>query len=101
MIARIWRGRTIASQADEYLEYLKKTGLQDYRSTSGNQGVFVLRRIKDGEAEFLLLTVWESIAAIKQFAGDDYEKARYYPEDKDFLLEMEPAVSHYEILAHK
>jgi len=42
--------------------------------------------------------LWESIAAIKQFAGDDYEKARYYPEDKDFLLELEPAVSHYEIL---
>jgi hypothetical protein len=44
--------------------------------------------------------LWESIAAIKLFAGDDHEKAKYYPEDKDFLLEMEPTVSHYEILAH-
>jgi heme-degrading monooxygenase HmoA len=101
MIARIWRGRTPSAKAEEYFEYLKKTGLKDYRSTSGNQGVYVLRGMKDGEAEFLLLTLWESIAAIKQFAGDDYEKARYYPEDKDFLLELEPAVSHYEILAHK
>jgi heme-degrading monooxygenase HmoA len=101
MIARIWRGRTIASYADEYLEYLKKTGLQDSRSTNGNQGVYILRRLKDDEAEFLFLSLWESMAAIKQFAGEDYEKAKYYPQDQEFLLEMEPAVSHYEILAHK
>jgi heme-degrading monooxygenase HmoA len=99
MIARIWRGRTPSSQADEYFAYLKKTGLKDSRSTSGNQGVYILRRIKDGEAEFLFLSLWESILAIKRFAGEDYEKARYYPEDKDFLLELEPTVSHYEILA--
>jgi heme-degrading monooxygenase HmoA len=99
MIARIWRGRTASSQADEYFEYLKKTGLKDSRGTNGNQGVYILRRIKGGEAEFLFLSLWESMAAIKQFAGDDYEKAKYYPEDKDFLLEMEPVVSHYEILA--
>ncbi len=99
MIARIWRGRTPASKSDEYFEYLKKTGLSDYRSTEGNQGVYALRRIKDGEAEFLLLTLWDSLDAIKRFAGDDYEKARYYPEDKDFLLALEPVVCHYEILA--
>ena len=99
MIARIWRGRTPSSQADEYFEYMKKTGLKDIRSTSGNQGVYILRRIKDGEAEFLFLSLWESIAAIKRFAGDDYEKARYYPADKDFLFEMEPTVTHYEVLS--
>jgi heme-degrading monooxygenase HmoA len=99
MIARIWRGRTLSSQADEYFEYLKKTGLKDSRSTNGNQGVYILRRIKDGEAEFLFLSLWESLEAIKRFAGNDHEKARYYPADKDFLLEMEPTVSHYEILA--
>jgi heme-degrading monooxygenase HmoA len=99
MIARLWRGCTLAAQADEYLEYMKKTGLKDIRSTSGNQGMYILRRLNDGEAEFLFMSLWESIAAIKQFAGDDYEKARYYPADKDFLLEMERTVSHYEILA--
>jgi heme-degrading monooxygenase HmoA len=99
MIARIWRGRTLSSQADEYFEYLKNTGLKDSRSTNGNQGVYILRRIKDGEAEFLFLSLWESLEAIKRFAGNDHEKARYYPADKDFLLEMEPTVSHYEILA--
>ena len=99
MIARIWRGRASAAEADEYFEYLKKTGLKDSRGTAGNQGVYILRRIKDGEAEFLFLSIWDSMAAIKRFAGDDTEKARYYPEDKNFLLEMEPVVSHYEILA--
>jgi len=98
MIAQIWRGRTPASKADEYFEYLKKTGLNDYRSINGNQGVYVLHRSKDDEAEFLLLSLWESIEAIKQFAGEDYKKARYYPADKDFLLEFEPKVSHYEML---
>ena len=98
MIARIWRGRTSSSRADDYFEYLKKTGLQDSRNTHGNQGVYILRRLKGDEAEFLFLSLWESMAAIKRFAGEDYEKARYYPEDKDFLLEMEPTVTHYEIL---
>ncbi len=98
MIARIWKGRTPSSQAEEYFEYLKKTGLQDSRSTNGNQAVYILRRIEGDEAEFLFLSLWDSIAAIKRFAGDDYEKAKYYPDDKNFLLELEPAVRHYEIL---
>jgi heme-degrading monooxygenase HmoA len=99
MIARIWRGRTPSAKADEYFEYLQQTGLKDSRSTSGNQGVYILRRMKDGEAEFLFLSLWESLEAIRRFTGEDYEKARYYPEDKNFLLEMEPTVSQYEILA--
>lgn len=98
MIARLWRGRTPAVKADEYFEYLKKTGLQDARKTVGNQGVYILRRLGAGEAEFLFMSLWDSLEAIKHFAGEDDEKARYYPEDKDFLLEMEPTVSQYEIL---
>ncbi len=98
MIARIWRGLTLASKADEYFEYLKKTGLKDYRAIPGNQGVDVLRRIKDGKAEFLLISFWDSFESIKKFAGDDYEKAQYYPEDKDYLLELEPTVNHFEVL---
>ena len=98
MIARIWRGRVPASKADTYNEYLKKTGYSDYQSTPGNQGVYSLRRIKGDEAEFLLITLWDSYESIKKFAGDDYEKARYYPEDRDFLLEFEEHVSHFEVL---
>ena len=99
MIARFWRGVTQKSTADEYFAYLQKTGLKEYRSTEGNRGVYVFRRIEDDRATFLLMSLWESYEAIKRFAGSNFEKAVYYPEDKKFLLELEPNVVHYEILA--
>jgi len=98
MIARIWHGITLPTKANEYFDYLKKTGLADYATTEGNRGVYLLRRIEGDRAHFLTLTFWESEEAIKAFAGADIEKARYYPEDKDFLLEFEPTVTHYEVL---
>jgi heme-degrading monooxygenase HmoA len=98
MIARMWRGRVPAAKADAYHEFLKQTGYADYQATPGNKGVFALRRMKGDEAEFLLITLWDSYESIKKFAGEDYEKARYYPEDKDYLLEFEPNVSHFEVL---
>lgn len=48
--------------------------------------------------EFLILTFWESIESIKKFAGEDFEKARYYLEDKNYLLEFEEKVVHYEVV---
>jgi heme-degrading monooxygenase HmoA len=98
MIARIWRGITRESDKDRYYDYLQKTGLPDYRATKGNLGVTVLCRAYDGKAEFLLTTYWESYDAIKAFAGHDYDKAVYYPEDRKFLLDLEPHVAHYEVL---
>jgi heme-degrading monooxygenase HmoA len=101
MIARTWHGVTDRSRADEYADYLKQTGVRDYQETEGNRGVFVLRRIEQDRAHFLLLTLWESEEAIKRFAGDDIERARYYPEDEQFLLELEPTVTHYEVLVQE
>jgi heme-degrading monooxygenase HmoA len=98
MIARIWRGMTRASDKDAYFEYLQKTGLKDYASVPGNRGVWVLRRVEQNTAEFTLISLWESWEAIK-FAGPDYEKAVYYPEDRIFLLQLEPQVGHYEVLS--
>ena len=97
MIARIWHGRTEVSKADAYVSFLKQSGLPDYRSTDGNLGAYILRRIEGDEAHFLTLSFWKSLDAIKTFAGEDYEKARYYPQDKEFLLEFEPTVLHYEV----
>jgi heme-degrading monooxygenase HmoA len=88
-----------AAQADAYFSYLQGTGLPGYRATPGNRGVYVFRRVKDGEAHFLLTSLWDSMDAIRKFAGDDVERARYYPEDRDYLLELEPTVTHYEVLA--
>ncbi len=98
MIVRLWCGRTPADKADDYLEYVKRTGVAEYRATEGNRGVRILRRDADGEAEFLLLTEWDSVEAIKRFAGSDYETPVYYPEDDQFLLELEPHVKHYELV---
>jgi len=98
MIARIWRGITQESKSHEYLDYLMKTGLKDYRATKGNRGVYVLRRVGGGRVEFLLISLWESFDAIRKFAGPEIEKAVYYPKDKEFLLELDPHVLHYEIV---
>ena len=99
MIARIWHGVTPSSKADQYLDYINETGIADYQATEGNQGVYVLRKIEGDRAHFLLLTLWESLDAIKQFAGPDFEKARYYPEDDKYLLERELTVDHYDVEA--
>lgn len=99
MIARTWHGRVPAAQADAYHAYLLRTGLGDYASTPGNRGVQVLRRTEGEITHFLLITLWDSLDAIRAFAGPDYERARYYPEDDDYLLEKEPFVTHYEVLS--
>jgi heme-degrading monooxygenase HmoA len=98
MIARTWRGATKAEDADAYLEYLHRTGLAEYRKTEGNRGVLGLRRIVNDRAEFLLLSLWESEEAIRRFAGDDIEKAVFYPEDERFLVERDNHVSHYQVV---
>ena len=97
MIARIWHGRTKASDARAYLEYLFQSGIPAYRATAGNRGAWVLRRIEGDVAHFITLSFWESIAAITAFAGVDPAVAKYYPEDERYLLEFEPTVTHYEI----
>lgn len=98
MIARTWHGIVPQEKAEAYYNYLKDTGLNDYRNTKGNVGVQVLRKHENQHTHFLLITYWESYESIREFAGDDFEKARYYPKDKEFLLDLEPFVNHYEIL---
>ena len=98
MIARTWRGRTKAGDRDRYVEYLERTGCPDLRGTPGNLGVFVLRRTEGDVAEFLLVSLWESFEAIERFAGPDPEVARYYPDDARYLLELEPRVTHFEVV---
>jgi len=99
MIARLWHGVTRSEKADEYFDYLNKTGVADYQATEGNLGVQILRRIDGDQVHFLIITLWTSVEAVKKFAGEDYEKARYYPEDQDFLLEFEDNVVHYEVIS--
>jgi heme-degrading monooxygenase HmoA len=99
MIARLWHGAVLAKQGDAYMRYLEETGIPDSRATPGNRGVYVLRRQEGDAAHFLFVSLWESREAIRAFAGEDIELARYYPEDREFLLELEPTVTHYEVAA--
>jgi heme-degrading monooxygenase HmoA len=98
MIARTWRGATKTEDAEAYLEYLHKTGFGEYRATPGNLGVLGLRRVVDGRAELLLVTLWESEEAVRRFAGDDIDRAVFYPEDERFLIEKDDHVTHFDVV---
>ena len=99
MIARLWHGAVPSRRSDAYLRYLEETGGPDSRATPGNRGVYILRRVEGETAHFLFVSLWDSVDAIAAFAGADIEKAYYYPEDAEYLLELEPTVTHYEVVA--
>ena len=99
MIARIWHGVVREEKSPAYIEYLRCTGIPDYLKTNGNRGVVLFRRVANARAHFLLISYWESLAAVHHFAGPDIEQARYYPKDSEFLIELEPTVAHYEVIA--
>ena len=99
MIARIWQGKTEKSKFRAYSEFLKKKAIPDYKKIPGMQGLSFLRAIRGEEAHFMLITYWQDLDSIRQFAGEDADKAKYYPEDKEFLLEFEERVQHYEVFA--
>ncbi|RDS82421.1 antibiotic biosynthesis monooxygenase family protein [Dyella psychrodurans] len=101
MICRIWHGRTPRERADEYAAFLKERAIPDYRSVPGNIDVAILRRDEGDVAHFLTVTHWISEQAIRAFAGDDLLKAKYYPEDAGFLLEFEPQVQHFDVVAEQ
>jgi heme-degrading monooxygenase HmoA len=98
MIARIWRGVVRTEDAEDYAEYIHGTGFTEYAETPGNRGAHMLRRDEDGRSEFITLSFWDSREAIQGFAGQDIEKAVFYPEDDRYLIEREPTVKHYEIV---
>jgi heme-degrading monooxygenase HmoA len=99
MIARVWHGVVREEKSPAYIEYLRSTGIPDYLKTNGNRGVVLFRRVAKAHAHFLLISYWESLAAVHHFAGPDIEQARYYPQDSEFLIELEPTVAHYEVIA--
>jgi heme-degrading monooxygenase HmoA len=97
VIARIWRGAVRRDDADAYAEYIGETGLAGYVETPGNRGAWLLRRDDGDRTEFITFTFWESLDAIRGFAGDDVEAAVFYPEDDRYLIERESRVKHYEV----
>ena len=96
--ARIWRGAVRRQDGDAYAQYMEKTGLAEYRGTPGNLSASMLRRDLAERTEFVMYTTWESMDAVKAFAGEDPERAVFYPEDNRFLIERDLTVAHYEVV---
>ncbi len=98
MIARTWRGSTRAEDAEPYLEYLRRTGLAAYQATPGNRGAIVLRRLVGPRAEFLLMSLWESRAAVRRFAGEADATAVFFAEDDRYLIDRDLHVDHFDVV---
>jgi uncharacterized damage-inducible protein DinB/heme-degrading monooxygenase HmoA len=96
MITRIWHGRTTVGNAPRYLDFLLDEGTNDYRNINGNVSARVWRRMGEDACDFWTVTEWRDIDSVKDFAGDDFQKAKYYPIDDSMLLEFEEHVQHYD-----
>jgi hypothetical protein len=97
MIARIWRGAVRAEDAADYASYIQRTGIADYKKTPGNRGAWLMSRAYGDRAEIITLSFWDDWQAIRGFAGQDIDKAVFYPEDDRYLVERDLTVRHYEV----
>ena len=101
MIARVWHGRTRVEDYEAYTKFMKDKAIPDYRQSIGFIKLIFLRNLGENAGHFTLITFWENLEVIKNFAGEDFEKAKYYPEDENFLLEFEEKVIHHEVFAEQ
>lgn len=97
-IARFWRGAVRRDDADRYADYLRATGVKEYAETPGNRVVLMLRRDVGDLTEFVMVTLWDSLDAVRGFAGDDVERAVFYPEDDAFLVERDLSARHFHVV---
>lgn len=98
MIARRWHGRIKAEDKDRYLALMRDVGLADYLGTEGNLGAWCLHRQDGGIVHIEMLTLWRDWQSIERFAGQPLDQAKYYDFDADFLIELEPTVTHFEVI---
>ncbi len=96
-IMRLWHGRVPIEKADEYEKFMVSRAAPDYGAVDGLRRLYFQRRDEDTVAHFLLVTVWDSMEAVRKFAGENPEKAKYYPEDDGFLLEKEETSALYRV----
>jgi heme-degrading monooxygenase HmoA len=96
VIARLWRGATSAADGDAYVDYLRASGRAESQATPGSLGFSILRRTLADRAEFLTMILWETIDAVRGFAGDGLEQAVFFPQDDRYLVERDLVVAHYQ-----
>jgi hypothetical protein len=100
MIARHWRGWTLLRNADAYEALLANKVLPGLQQVEGYRVGYVLRADSRDEAEFVVGNFFDSLAAVKAFAGGNYTAAVFEPEAKALLSRVEPIANHYEVRAH-
>ncbi len=100
-LVRWWKGQAKPPQADEYVEHLRKNVFPELRAIAGHRGAYLLRRAVDGAVEFAVLTLWDSMEAIRKFAGAQPEKAVVAPQAQALLSRFDDFVSHYEVVEGK
>ena len=96
MIARTWHGVTPIAKADEYLRLMRAIAVPDYQAIPGNRGVYVMRRI-EGESPIFCCSRCGTPGRHSPVRRGEMEKAKYYDFDADYLLELEPTATHYEV----
>jgi hypothetical protein len=99
VIARVWRGATLAEDGAAYAAYLEEA-LSPARQAGGARGTLVLRRERAGYAEFETIMLFDSLEDVKSFAGDDLELAVFFDKDERYLVERDLEVRHYEVDVH-
>ena len=98
-VARIWHGRVPTAKAGEYARYLYDAGITHMRARPSNLGIQVLRRTMGDVTDFTVISYWPSHESIAEWADkSDVTKARYLDRDKEYLLELEPNVAHYDVV---
>jgi antibiotic biosynthesis monooxygenase (ABM) superfamily enzyme len=96
MISRVWHGWTTPGNADAYESLLRTTIFPWIERVEGYRGAFLLRRGLGDEVEFVTITRFDSLDAVRAFAGDDYEVAVILPEADALLSRYDARSAHYE-----
>ena len=96
MIARLWRGWTTVENADAYQDLLRTRILPGIHRVAGYRGAYLLRRDGDDGVEFVTLTFFDSLDAVRAFAGEDYEVAVVPPEARQLLARFDQTSVHYD-----
>jgi heme-degrading monooxygenase HmoA len=97
MIARVWRGWTKAENADAYEKLLQEVVYPGLQNINGYRGGYILRQDGKEESEFVTVNLFESLDAVKAFAGTDYEAPVFEPEARRLLSRVEPIARHYDV----
>lgn len=100
MISRVWSGRTAVENADAYERALREDVFPGIEGrVDGFRRAYVLRRSLGDGVEFVVITMFDSLAAIRRFAGEDYEVAVIEPEARKLLEQADERARHYETAA--